>query len=839
MSTLLQLSEKRPLLFDGAMGTMIDARGLSNKDYAGYPQCNSILNVSRPDIMESIHRDYLEAGADIITTNTFGASPVALKDHGLCEKAEELNSAAAEIARRAAGEFSSRDKPRFVAGELGPTSKLPTLGHIGFEELFLSYKVQAKTLLESGVDLLLIATCQDMLQVKAAASASRKAIDETKRSVPLFVSVTVEKNGKMLLGSDVMAALAAVEPFSPDAFGINCAMGPEMMEEYLKEMSLGSPFPILCRPNAGLPENVEGKTVYSLPPEKFALHLAGYVKELGLQFVGGCCGTTPEYIKVLAEKVSGIRPRRKKAESFSSVSSLFSAVALGQKPRPFIIAEQTNANGSKKFRELLLKNDYDSMAAMGREAAKGAHALDVCVAFAGRDEVKDMTEIVSRLVKTADAPIMIDSTSPAVIEAALSISPGRCIINSINLEDGGKKAENIIGLAKKYGAALVCLAVGEDGIAKTAEKKVELAGRLYEFCLSKGMRAGDLFFDLLALTVASGDKSLADAAKQTLLALKKIKKELPDVKTSLGVSNVSYGLTPAARSVVTSLFFHKTLDAGLDAAIINPARILRLAQIPDFEKKLAMDLLENNDSAGPPLAALLSYYEKIKPAKRTEGEVSEKKKMPADKKLRQKIIDADKTELSSLLDEACRKKSPSDVINKILLPAMQDVGEMFSKGKLPLPFVLQSAEVMREAIDILGPRLAAGDVTHKGTIVLATVRGDVHDIGKNLVDVILSNNGYKVVNLGIRQPVNAVMEAVKKNNADAIGLSGLLVSSTEVMREDLETLKHQGVKIPVLVGGAALTRKFTESALQKSYEGPVHYCEDAFAGLKAMEKISR
>jgi 5-methyltetrahydrofolate--homocysteine methyltransferase len=837
MISLLALAEKRPFLFDGAMGTMIDACGLSKKDYIGCPQCNPILNLSRPDVIESIHTAYLEAGADIITTNTFGASSVALCDYGLQGKARELNKAAVEIAKRAAEKFSTRERPRFVAGEIGPTSKLPTLGHIKFEDLFLSYKTQVKTLLESGADLILTATCQDILQVKAAASASREAMKQTGRNVPLFISVTVEKNGKMLLGSTVMAALAAIEPFLPDAFGINCATGPEMMEEYLKELSLESPFPVLCRPNAGLPENLDGKTVYSLPPEKFAVQLKKYIEELGLQFVGGCCGTTPEYIRMLAREVSGISMPKRKIKDFSCVSSLFSAVPLLQEPRPFIIAEQTNANGSKRFKDFLLKNDYDAMAAVGKEAADGAHALDVCVAYAGRNEVKDMTEILSRLAKAVDAPLMIDSTNPAVIETALSISPGRCIINSINLEDGGKKAENIIGLAKKYGAALVCMTVGEDGIAKTSEKKLELAKRIYELCISRGMRAKDIFIDLLTLTVASGDKSLEDAAKETISALKKIKKVLPGVKTILGVSNVSYGLAPPARAVVTSIFFYQALDAGLDAAIINPSRILRLAHIPKTERNLALDLLENRNSAGSPLAALLSYYERNSRKGEMKGEKPAAVKTSVEKRLRKKIVEADKMELSLLLDEACGKYLPSEVINKILLPSMQEVGEMFSKGELPLPFVLQSAEVMREAINTLGPRLKAGDAASKGIIVLATVRGDVHDIGKNLVDIILSNNGYKVVNLGIRQPISAIMDAARENGADAIGLSGLLVSSTEVMKEDLETLKHQGVRIPVLVGGAALTRKFTESTLQKSYGGPVHYCEDAFAGLKAMEKI--
>lgn len=841
MSQVLSLLTKHPLLFDGAMGTQIQAQGLTIEDYAGHPECNAILNISRPDVIEAIHNAYLKAGADIITTNTFGTSRVALSDHDLSDKDQEINQAAVKIAKEAAQSFSTKDKPRFVAGELGPTSKLPTLGHISFEEMFLCYKRQAKELLDNGVDLLLIATCQDILQAKAAASACREVMAEENQRAPLFISVTIESNGKMLLGTDVLAALAILEPFEPDAFGINCASGPLMMEEHLRVLAEHSPFHILCRPNAGLPENVDGKTIYNLSPKDFAGQLKRFVKEIGIDFVGGCCGTTPEHIKALVKsRKSGVR-RQKTADrrrSFARVSSLFSSVSLDQEPKPFLIAEQTNANGSKKFRELLLKSDYDSMAAMGKEAAVGAHALDVCVAYAGRDEETDLVEVISRLVKTVDAPIMVDSTNPKSLEAALSIIPGRCIINSINLEDEGKKAEKILGLARKYGAAVICLTMDKEGLAYTALKKVTVAKKLHELALSYNLRTKDLLFDALTLTVASGDKNTADAAVQTLEGVRKIKEEIKGSRTSLGVSNVSYGLKLAGRKAVTSIFLNEALKAGLDAAIVNPSRILRFTKIPKEEMQLALRLLNNNTSKGLPLPELINYYEKKTDTKTNLQDIEASlKKLPAKERLRQKVIDGDKSDLISLLDEAQKETGATEIINKVLLPAMQELGELFGKGKLPLPFVLQSAEVMREAIDILGPKLKSKEKTHKGTMVLATVRGDVHDIGKNLVDIILSSNGFRVINLGIRQPAQEIIKAVKRHNADAVGLSGLLVSSTEVMKEDLETMKHQGVSVPVLVGGAALTKKFTESALQNNYTGKVIYCDDAFAGLKAMEKV--
>ena len=832
MNPLLSILEKRPIIFDGAMGTMIQA--------ACDAECNAILNVTKPGIIESIHDAYFEAGADVVTTNTFGASSIALADYNLGEKAAEINRAAVKIARRSAEKFSRSGRQVFVAGEIGPTTKLPTLGHIKFSELADSYAQQISAMLKEGADCIQIATCQDILQMKAAASAARQAMSRLGCAVPLFVSVTIEKNGAMLLGSDVIAALATIEPFSPDSFGINCATGPDMMEEHIHQLSRQSPFPIICRPNAGIPENVGGRPAYPLSPADFAGKLGAFSRELNVAILGGCCGTTPDHISVLAREVKGQRLKVKGAVYQPHVSSLFSAVSLDQEPKPFLVAEQTNVNGSKKFKELLLKEDYEGMASVAREAAKGAHALDICIAYPGRDELKDMAEVVSRVVKTVDSPVMIDSTNTSAIEAALSIAPGRCIINSINLEDGGAKAKEILKLAKRFGAAVVCLTIDEEGMAKNAKKKLEIAKRIRDLALLHGVRAEDLLFDALTFSVASGEATLADAALETIEGMKKIKKEIKGAKTILGVSNISYGLLPQARRVLTSLFLHRSVEAGLDCAIVNPLRILRLSQIPENEEGLARRLLENDRSNGPPLQNVLKYYERMFTEEKTIDETSfAHGQITTEDAIRQKIMNGDKSEITFLLDEISGEKKAGAIINDILLPSMKEVGALFGKGKLPLPFVLQSAEVMRTAIDYLAPKLKEGDVPKKATIVLATVRGDVHDIGKNLVDIILSNNGFEVVNLGIRQPINAIMEAARAHNADAIGLSGLLVSSTEIMREDLETLKHQGVSIPVLVGGAALTKKFTESTLKTAYGADVYYCEDAFSGLKAMEQLAK
>ncbi|MFH0798978.1 MAG: homocysteine S-methyltransferase family protein [Pseudomonadota bacterium] len=821
----------RSLIFDGAMGTMLHDMGIS-------VSCNEEANLTSPGVISDIHRQYLDAGADIITTNTFGASRVTLADHGLSDRIADINRAAVTIARAAADKASTSARPRLVAGEMGPTSKLPTLGHISFAELFAAYEEQAVALIHGGSDLIILSTCQDPLQAKAAAAAALSASGRTGRRIPLIVSVTIEKSGTMLLGTEITAALASIAPYRPNAFGVNCSTGPEAMEEYLHELVLASSIPIICRPNAGMPENVDGRPRYPLEAEGFARALGDLAGRFGLAIVGGCCGTTPAHIAALAKAVtrdSKIGTRKSK-KTGPMVSSIYTATALDQEPRPFIVAEQANVNGSKAFKELLLKSDYDAMAEVGRRAAGSCHAIDVCVAYAGRDERKDMAELVRRLVVKVSASLMIDSTNPDAIEDALSLIPGRAIINSINLEDGGEKAKRIIAIARRFGAAVVALVIDENGMAREPGAKLDVARRIVDMALAEGLDASDLLIDPLTFTLASGDANLRKAGLKTLEGLRLIKSHIKGVRTILGVSNISFGLPLKGRKVLTSVFLNRAVEAGLDAAIINPSRIMPLHRIPKEEAKLCERLINNDTTRGDPLMDLIKHTKQKSAEDFAAPDISKASRTP-ENLLKKRILDGSSEGFSAILDNLLERMSPADIINRILMPAMQEVGRRFGEACLPLPFVLASAEAMRTATDILAPHMAAGEDAGKGTIVLATVREDVHDIGKNLVDAILSNNGFRVVNLGIRQTAAAIMEAVRKHGADAIGLSGLLVKSTEVMREDLEIFRENGLGLPVLCGGAALTRSFAEKTLSKAYGGRIYYCSDAFAGLMAMEEI--
>lgn len=818
----------RVLVSDGAMGTMLESMGASQ-------ECNDELCLSRPDVIMRVHRAYLEAGSDIVTTNTFGATRIVLDEHGLAGRAREINLAAVSIAREAADVAGGT---RFVAGELGPTSKLPTLGHIPFSELEDAYLEQVSAFLEGGVDLVIAQTCQDPLQLKAAASAWMRACDGVGRWLPLIASVTVERSGTMLLGTDVLAALTALAPYGPSAFGLNCATGPDDMDEHISALKANSPFAIICRPNAGMPENVGGKPVYRLSPEDFSARLKDFVERYGVSIVGGCCGTTPDHIASLARQVGGKKVGRRKAggDILSSVASLYSHYGLDQEPKPFIVAEQTNVNGSKKFRELLLASDYDAMADVGRGAGELSHALDLCVAFAGRDEPKDMAEVTQRLALKSQVPIMVDSTNPEALERALALIPGRPIVNSINLEDVDK-ARVILKIARRFGAAVVALTIDESGMAKDARAKVGIARRLVKLARDEGLKVSDLLVDPLTFTLASGDADLRGAGKETLSAVREIKRKLPESKTILGVSNISFGLPQAGRAFVTSAFLHRAVESGLDAAIINPAKIVPIERVPEDALAIANRLIDGDDSEGDPLAAFIEYLESRGGVARVRRDARE----PAspEEALKGKVFDGSREGLLDIVEELVASMDPRDIINRILLPSMQEVGEKFGSGRMPLPFVLQSAETMRAAIDLITPHMKGEEVGERGTIVLATVRGDVHDIGKNLVDAILTNNGFKVVNLGIKQPATAIVEAARAQAADAIGLSGLLVSSTEIMREDLVAFKKAGLGVPVLCGGAALTKSFVEEALSNAYGAEVVYCPDAFSGLKAMERYER
>lgn len=828
---LIQILNKRPLIIDGAMGTVLEAKGRVGS-------CNEELCLTRPDILTEIHREYLEAGADIITTNSFGALRSGLANHGLGDKAFQINRAAADIARAAADMASSPGQPCFVAGDIGPGSKLPTLGHIGFAEMFDAYVEQMEALIEGGVDLFLIETCQDPLQMKAALAATKEATARTNRELPAIISATMEKTGAMLLGTELVAALAAVAPYGPFAFGINCATGPESMEEHLQVLADTSPFPIICQPNAGMPENVDGKPRYLLGPQAFAEALTKFTKRFGIAFVGGCCGTTPEHIKVLAREIKGKEVKHKPRlmqRKTSWVSSLYTAQDLKQEPRPFIVAEQTNVNGSKKFRDLLLAGEFDAMAQVAKNAAGASHALDICLAYVGRDEVKDFADLLRRVILKADAAVMIDSTKPEVIEASLAVIPGRAIINSINLEDSGTRARRIFALARRFGAAVVALSIDERGMAKTAADKLAIAKRIANLAESEGIPINALLFDPLTFTLASGDPLLRNAGTETLEGIRVIKQNIPSARTILGISNISFGLSPKGRKMLTSVFLHMALEVGLDAAIINPQRILPMDAISQEDVFLCQHLILNDTSRGDPLASLLERLNDDT-AKKTKIAAKAKATTPADE-LKEHIIAGNISGLPSIIENTLDEMEAAEIVNEILLPAMREMGIRFGSGFLPLPFVLQSAEAMRAAVDLLSPHMAVNEASRKGTIVLATVRGDVHDIGKNLVDIILSNNGFRVVNLGIRQPAAAIIEAVAAENAKAIGLSGLLVSSTEVMREDLEVFRDAGLSLPVLCGGAALTPSFVKEILGPTYGSHVYYCRDAFAGLQAMEEI--
>ncbi len=826
--SLTDMLGKRVLIFDGAMGTMLERLGAP----AG---CNENLVRTHPDIVGEVHRLYLKAGADCILTGSFGANRMTLADHGLDKDAAEINREAAAVARRA---VASVGGDRFVVGDIGPGSKLPTLGHVSFDELCSAYVEQIAALIEGGVDGLLIETCQDPLQIKAACAAAHEAFAASGTALPFFVSVTVETSGTMLLGTEILAALAAIAPYGPAAFGLNCATGPERMVEHVSALAHHSPFAIICQPNAGMPANVDGKPHYPLDPEAFAEKTAALAQKNGIALVGGCCGTTPDHIRALAQHLHGKEVSRRMPQKLSAVSSLYRMVTLDQEPRPFLVGEQTNVSGSKRYRELLEADAYDAMADVAREVASASHALDICVARPGRDEVRDITELTSRVVQRADAPLVIDSTNPDAIAAALARCPGRAIINSINLEDGGVKARKVLALARRFGAAVVALTIDENGMAKSVEEKCAIAHRLVAIAEDAGLTPESLLIDALIFTLASGDPELFDAGRETLAAIARIKRENPGVRVLLGVSNVSFGLPPRGRRLLTSVFLHRAIEAGADAAIINPSKILPYAQIPDDARILCERLIDNDRDANDPLTELLKLLDTSGDLGRRTATISKEAMTPRDA-LRQAVIDGRREGLSECVDAVLAEVEADRVINEILLPAMQEVGAGFGQGGVPLPFVLASAETMRAAIDLVAPHLKGEGMQQKGTLVLATVRGDVHDIGKNLVDAILANNGFRVVNIGIRQPASNVIEAVRQEKATAIGLSGLLVSSTEAMREDLEAFRAAGLTIPVLVGGAALTPKFVEQTLAPAYGAPVYYCADAFSGLTAMEEICR
>ncbi len=838
---LLDVARERVVVLDGAMGTSIQAAQLSPDDFQGKDGCNELLVVTRPDTIRSIHAGFLRVGCDVVETNTFGANRVVLAEYGIADRTEELNHKAAALARAVADDFSTPAQPRFVLGSVGPGTKLPSLGQISFDDLAGAFLPQMRGLLAGGVDAICIETCQDLLQIKAAIDAARTAFSESGMSVPLFVSITIESTGTMLVGSDVQAAVASLWPLGVEVIGLNCATGPSAMKRHVEQLGRIGPELLMAMPNAGLPENVGGEVVYRLTPEEFGRWVEGFVREDGFRFVGGCCGTTPAHLGELVRRVSGIIPPKRAVRRSGEVSSLFQAVPLRQVPAPLLVGERANANGSKEFRERLLADDVDGMLAVAREQEEGgAHLLDVSVAYVGRNESDDMARFVSRLVQTNRLPLSIDSTDPAVIEAALKLCGGRCLINSINLEDGTGRFDRIAALARRHGAALVALAIDEKGMAMTSERKLEVAERILDRCVSvHGLEPQDLVFDMLTFTVASGDPSTRKAAVETLDALERFKRRHPEVHTLLGVSNVSFGLKPAARRVLTSVFLHMAVERGLDQAIVNARSILPLYRIEPAYRAAALRLLnDERETGGDPLAEFMGLFEGMSNSRPSEARVLEE--IPPDRRLFRMVVDGTLNGLPALLDQLVESgRDPLGLINTLLIPAMKEVGDLFGSGQMQLPFVLQSAQVMKAAVSHLQKHMEGSQTHRRGTLVLATVKGDVHDIGKNLVEIIVSNNGFQVINLGTKVEVEEMIKAAAEHNADAIGMSGLLVKSTVIMKENLEEMRRRGLSLPVLLGGAALTRGYVEGPLRSSYGPSVHYCQDAFDGLAEMVRIEK
>jgi 5-methyltetrahydrofolate--homocysteine methyltransferase len=848
MSDFLQTVRDRVVIYDGAMGTNIHKHNPTLDDYWGQENCNEILVLSRPDIIRAIHASFLSVGCDVIETDTFNGQSIVLNEFGFADRVAEVNLAAAKLAKEVAAEFSTKDKPRFVAGSMGPTTKLPSLAQITFEQMHATYLEQALALIEGGVDLLLIETCQDLLQAKIATIAALDAMQKAGKRLPLQVQVTVQESGTMLLGTEIGAALTALEPLDLDIIGMNCATGPAEMNDAVRYLGTNSIKDISVLPNAGLPENVGGVATFKLTPAELAQFHKHFVQDYGVRIVGGCCGTTPEHLKAVVDAVSGIEPAKRDVKPTAAASSAYTSVPLDLEPKPLIVAEEMNTTTRvEHFKNLVRGKKYDDILALAKKLVnEGSHMLDLCCAIVGEDEKDYITSILERIATRVPAPILVDSTEADVVEEALKRIPGKAIINSINLEDGEKRTSKVLPMAKRYGAAVIALTIDEDGMALTAEKKTAIAHRIFDLATKKyGIRPADLIFDALTLPISTGQEEYRNAGIETLNALKLIKKELPEVKTILGVSNISFGLDVYSRRVLNSVFMHEAVNHGLDMAIVNYTKIYPLYKIPQEEVELARKLIFRDESAGDPLQVYMQHFAgtKGKPQAQTAAHVET---LSIEDKLKYAIINGEKSvgegahkqSLDALLEDALKQYSPLELINTVLLDGMKTVGDLFGARKMQLPSVLDAAGVMKQAVAYLEPKMEKkGGSSQKGTIVIATVKGDVHDIGKNLVDIILSNNGYKVVNLGIKQPGDAIIKAAQEHHADAIGLSGLLVKSTLEMKYVIQDLERQKLDYPVICGGAALTRKYVEDDLRREYSNAVFYADDAFAGLHVMEDL--
>ncbi len=844
MSNLLETLKERIIVFDGAMGTNLQVQNLTLDDFGGprFEGCNENLLVTRPDAVEKVHAGFLDVGCDVVETNSFNGTPVDFAEYDVADKAYEMNVLAAQLAKRVAADYSTKDRPRWVAGSMGPGRKLPTLGHISFTELRDAYGVQARGLLDGGVDLLIVETCQDLLQTKAALAAIFALFEERRTRVPVIAQVTIEVFGTMLNGTEIAAALTALAPFPIDVVGMNCGTGPKHMTESIRYICENTPLPVSVLPNAGLPSVVEGKMHYDETPESFTAQLVHFASDFGVNIVGGCCGTTPAHLRLAVEAMQRITPKQRSAKTTPAASSIYFQQPYVQDASFLIVGERVNASGSKKMRDLLNAADWDGLVALGKEQEReGAHILDVNVDFVGRDGEADMHQLASRLVTNVKIPLMFDSTEWQKMEAGLQHAGGKCILNSTNYEDGVPRYLKVLDLAKRYGASVVVGTIDEDGMARAAEGKFKIAKRAYEQATNEvGYPASDLFFDPLALPISTGIEEDRRNALETIEAIKRIKAELPGAFTILGVSNISFGLSPASRVVLNSVFLHDAVEAGLDAAIVNASKIEPLNRIGEQELKVARELIydqrrfEGDVCVYDPLTEFTKLFEGVKSKttkKSSKGETVEER-------LKNHIIDGEKIGLEDELKLGLEKYSALDIINNILLDGMKVVGDLFGSGQMQLPFVLQSAEAMKAAVRFLEPFMEKkGGATAKGTMVLATVKGDVHDIGKNLVDIILTNNGYRVLNLGIKQPIDAILQAYEEHGADAIGMSGLLVKSTLIMKENLELMNERGVTVPVVLGGAALTRRYVEDDLKSLYHGRLFYARDAFAGLHTMDQL--
>ena len=848
---LRQALTQRTVIADGAMGTMLQAADPSLEDFQNHEGCNEILNVTRPDLVRAVHDAYLAVGVDAIETNTFGANWANLAEYGIEDRIYELAFAGGKIAREAADAFSTSDKPRFVLGSLGPGTKLPSLGHTSYEKLKDAYYTASKGLVDSGSDALLIETTQDLLQAKAAVNGARLAVTESDRDVIIIAQVTVETTGTMLLGSEIGAALNALEPLNIDLIGLNCATGPAEMSEHLRYLSKNSHTAISVMPNAGLPILGAKGAEYPLGPEELATALETFVNDYGITLIGGCCGTTPAHLAAVVNRLSGHAVKNRSIEIEPGASSLYQYVPFRQDRTYLAIGERTNANGSRAFRDALVAEDWSTCVEIARDQIRdGAHMLDLSVDYVGRDGVRDMTEIASRFATSSTLPIVLDSTEPAVLKAGLEALGGRCVINSVNYEDGDgptSRFARIMPLVQEHGASVVALTIDEEGQARTAEWKLRVARRLIKDLTENwGIKVGDILIDTLTFPIATGQEETRRDGLETITAIKSLKEEFPEVQTTLGVSNVSFGLNPAARVVLNSVFLHECVEAGLDSAIVHPSKITPMARIDARQKEVALDLIydrrtfDGENCTYDPLSEFLQLFEGVELAASRNIRASELAALPLKERLERRIIDGEKVGLTDDLDAAMAEGiKPLTIINDHLLEGMKVVGELFGKGEMQLPFVLQSAEVMKSAVAYLEPHMEKTSDAGRGRMLLATVKGDVHDIGKNLVDIILSNNGYQVVNIGIKQTINQIIDAAQENEVDAIGMSGLLVKSTVIMKENLEELTSRGLdqKWPIVLGGAALTRAFVEQDLASVFPGEVRYARDAFEGLRLMDAI--